>query len=97
MAIFRSQTDVLAGDGRSLGFGMVYLHLPRGLEQTQTGSGTVSLTSWEPVEDPPAVLRLADGRHLAIRVSRDALSECSRNRILRFAADWPPGSAAEPG
>jgi hypothetical protein len=73
---------------------MAYLHLPRGVEREQESSGTVSLQSWEPVEEPPTVLRLKDGRRLTIQVSRDALSDCSRNRILRFTTRWPPVGSA---
>ena len=92
MAVFRSEAEVLSEDGRGLGAGMAYLHLPRGLEREQDGNGTLSLQSWEPSGDPPTALRLKDGRQLAIQVSRDALSDCSRNRILRFTAHWPPGA-----
>jgi hypothetical protein len=66
------------------------LHLPRGRDQAQDGAGTVSLRSWEQPDEPPAELRLADGRRLPISVTRDALSDCSRNRILRFTMRWPP-------
>ncbi len=95
MAVFKSAADLLGAEGQSLGAGMVYIHLPRGLERAQDAGGTMSLKSWSPTESPPASLRLVDGRRLPIRVSRDALSECSRNRVLRFQAHWPPRSASE--
>jgi hypothetical protein len=90
VAIFKSQAAVLDGAGAVLGQGMAYLHLPLGLERAQAASGTVSLQRWEPVEQPPTTLRLADGRRLPLELARDALSECSRNRILRFTTSWPP-------
>ena len=33
---------------------------------------------------------LEDGRRLDIAVTQSALSDCSRNHILRFATSWPP-------
>lgn len=90
MPIFRAEAEVLDCADRSVGAGMAYVHLPRGLDREQDGTGTVSLRSWESDQDEPAALRLGDGRRLAISVTRDALSECSRNRILRFSAHWPP-------
>jgi len=48
------------------------------------------LRRWEPAEDVPTSLRLEDGRQLAIEVSREVFSDCSRNHILRFQAQWPP-------
>ena len=95
MAIFRSEAEVLTQSGQSLGVGMAYLHLPRGVEREQEGNGTVSLQSWEPTEDPPTELRLKDGRRLPIAVSRDALSDCSRSRILRFKTHWPPADTGD--
>lgn len=93
MAIFRSAAEVLDGAGRQLGSGTAYVHLPRGLERAQQGTGTVSLTDWQEGGGHPERLRLADGRELRIAVSRDALSDCSRHRILRFEASWPPAPA----
>jgi hypothetical protein len=90
MAVFKSEAEVVTQKGDSVGAGTAYLHLPRGMEREQDGGGTISLKTWSPSEDAPAALRLADGRRLEIRVSRDALSECSRNRVLRFQAHWPP-------
>jgi hypothetical protein len=75
---------------------MAYLHLPRGDEAEQDATGTVSLRTWQ-AEGEPTELRLADGRRLSITVTRDALSECSRNRILRFSAHWPPDGPREGG
>jgi hypothetical protein len=92
MAVFKSQAEVVSGTGQSLGDGTAYLHLPRGPNREQDVGGTISLKAWSPTEDAPAALRFADGRRLEIRVSRDALSECSRNRVLRFQAHWPPPS-----
>ncbi len=89
MAIVRSNAEVQAGDGATMGRGIAYIHLPRGHGRAQDASGTVSLREWNAAAGEPAVLLLEDGQTLAIRVSRDALSECSRNRVLRFSADWP--------
>jgi hypothetical protein len=94
MPVFKSQAAVLNEAGQELAEGMAYLHLPRGLEQAQEASGTISLKAWSSNGDQPAALRLADGRRLAISVSRDALSECSRNRVLRFTAAWPGKKAS---
>jgi hypothetical protein len=88
VAVFKSEAVVAAADGAALGSGMAYLHLPRGLEREQAAGGTVSLRSWSAGGEPTA-LELADGRRLAIEVSRDAVSECSRSRILRFKLQWP--------
>lgn len=93
MAIFRSRAEVLDAAGHQLGAGTAYVHLPRGLERAQTGTGTVSLVAWQEGGEPPSRLRFPDGRELIITVSRDALSDCSRHRILRFEAAWPPEPA----
>ena len=74
-----------------MGAGMAYIHLPHGLEQEQDGTGTVSLKSWGLEDEAPTTLQLGDGRRLTINVSRNAVSECSRNRILRFSTRWLPG------
>lgn len=87
--MFKSEALITAADGVPLGTGMAYLHLPRGLEREQEAGGTVSLRSWTAAAAEPALLQLADGRHLPINVSRDALSDCSRNRVLRFTLHWP--------
>jgi hypothetical protein len=69
---------------------MTYIHLRLGAEQAQQATGTLSLRRWEPQDDLPTSLRLADGRRLSIAVSREVVSDCSRNHILRFRASWPP-------
>lgn len=89
MAVFKSQAAVLSEAGQELAEGVAYLHLPRGLERAQEAGGTISLKTWASNGDTPTALLLADGRRLVISVSRDALSECSRNRVLRFQAKWP--------
>jgi hypothetical protein len=88
MAVFRSPAEVQTADGQVLGSGMLYLHLPRGRQQAQPASGTVSLRSWNATA-PPAAVKLPDGRLLPIEVSRDAQSDCSRSRILRLQTAWP--------
>ena len=92
MAVFKSDVVVQDPSARPLGEGKAYVHLPRGLDVAQAASGTVSLRrwEWEPTADGPSLLLLADGRTLAIAVSRDVLSDCSRKRILRFQSAWPP-------
>ena len=92
LPVFKSEAQLLSRTGQEVGEGMAYVHLPRGLQTEQEGSGTVSLKSWAASDELPDSLLLPDGRRLRIRVSRDALSECSRNRILRFQARWPPRS-----
>jgi len=90
MAVFRSEAVLLGDGGARLGAGMAYLHLPRGEGREQDVSGTMSLKSWDAAEGQPVAIQLSDQRTLTISVSRDALSECSRNRVLRFQAHWPP-------
>jgi hypothetical protein len=90
MAVFKSVVEVRDPGGASLGEGTAYIHLPRGREIRQDATGTVSLRRWEPGQEAPDHLTLADGRRLPISVSRDVLSDCSRNHILRFQATWPP-------
>jgi len=90
MSVFKSSVDVHDAGERQIGAGMAYVHLRLGPDQAQSATGTVSLRQWEPGDDLPASLRLADGRRLSIAVSREVVSDCSRNHILRFQATWPP-------
>ena len=90
MAVFKSSVDVHDADNRSIGTGMAYVHLRLAADAEQRATGTVSLRRWEPADEAPVSLQLADGRQLPIEVSREVLSECSRNHILRFQAQWPP-------
>jgi hypothetical protein len=92
VAVFKSAVEVRDQGERSLGEGMAYIHLPRGEGASQDATGTVSLRRWQLTDDPPTHLALADGRRLAIAVSRETLSDCSRNHILRFRAAWPPAA-----
>jgi len=98
MAVFKSSVNVHDAGDRSIGAGMTYVHLRLGPDAEQRVTGTVSLKRWEPADDWPAWLALADGRSLAIEVSGEVLSECSRNHILRYEASWPPlpGQATSP-
>ena len=89
MAVFKSPVEVRDPSERSVGEGMAYVHLPRGRGVPQDATGTVSLRRWEPGADVPSHLVLADARRLAISVSREVLSDCSRNHILRFRVAWP--------
>lgn len=91
MAVFKSSVVVRDGRGETIGEGMTYVHLRGPATERQDVTGTVSLEWWEPVGDPPAEVALPDGRRLRIAVSRDVLSDCSRNRIFRYRATWPPG------
>ena len=90
MAVFKSAVVVFDPHERSLGEGRAYIHLPRGHDVRQEATGTVTLRRWEPGDATPTLLGLEDGRRLGISVSREVLSECSRNHILRFQATWPP-------
>lgn len=90
MAIFKSAVTVRDPRERDIGEGMAYIHVARGEATRQDATGTVSLRRWEPADNAPAHLTLEDGRRLTISVSREVLSECSRNHILRFRASWPP-------
>src|SRR5687768_3884465 len=90
MAVFKSSVDVHDVANRSIGTGMAYLHLRLPADAVQRATGTVSLRRWEPADEAPAALQLEDGRRLSIEVGREVLSECSRNHILRFQAQWPP-------
>ena len=90
MAVFKSAVEVRDSSERAVGEGMAYVHLPRGQDVAQDATGTVSLRRWEPTADAPSHLALHDGRRLAISVSLEKLSDCSRSHILRFQASWPP-------
>ncbi len=90
MAVFKSSVVVRDGRGETIGEGMTYVHLRGPATESQDVTGTVSLEWWEPVGDPPAEVALADGRRLPVVVSRDVMSDCSRNRIFRYRATWPP-------
>jgi hypothetical protein len=95
MAVFKSSVDVHDTGDRPIGAGMAYVHLRLAADAAQRATGTVSLRRWEPAGTAPSWLQLADGRRLAIEVSHEVLSECSRNNILRFQADWPPARSAD--
>jgi hypothetical protein len=92
MAVFKSSADVRDADDRSIGSGMAYVHLRLAADAAQQATGTISLRRWEPADALPTRLLLDDGRQLAIEVSRQVVSECSRNHILRFQAHWPPAN-----
>jgi hypothetical protein len=93
MAVFKSSVEVHDASDRAIGAGMTYVHLRLSADQPQMTSGTISLKHWEPQDELPTSLRLADGRRLSIEVSRQVVSECSRNHILRYQAVWPPEDA----
>jgi hypothetical protein len=90
MAVFKSTVEVRDASNRPIGAGQAYVHLRLAADAEQRVTGTVSLRRWEPADAAPTWLTLEDGRHLSIEVSREVLSECSRNHILRFQAAWPP-------
>lgn len=94
MAVFKSGVAVRDVGDHPIGAGVAYVHLRLPADAEQQVTGTVSLREWEPVGEAPARLQFADGRLLAIAVSKEVLSDCSRNHILRFQAQWPPASAA---
>ncbi|MGE3268142.1 MAG: hypothetical protein AB7P40_05300 [Chloroflexota bacterium] len=95
MAVYKSAVQVRDASGRIVGAGMAYLHLRLGHDAEQRVTGTVSLREWAPASEPPAALALEDGRFLTIEVSREVLSECSSNHILRYQASWPPASPSD--
>jgi hypothetical protein len=90
MAVFKSNVQVHDDANQSIGEGMAYVHLPRGLDADHDAIGTVSLRRWEPAGSDPTGLILSDGRRLAISLTRSALSDCSHKHILRFQTTWPP-------
>jgi hypothetical protein len=98
MAVFKSSVEVHDAGDRPIGTGTTYVHLRLAADAEQRATGTVSLKRWAPEGEAPAWLALADGRSLPIEVSREVLSECSRNHILRYQASWPPvpGRVAPP-
>jgi hypothetical protein len=96
MAVFKSLVEVHDTGDRPIGAGMTYLHLRLPAAAEQRATGTVSLKRWEPAGEPPAWLALEDGRALPIEVSREVLSDCSRNHILRYQANWPPATPNSP-
>ena len=95
MAVFKSSVDVRDAEDRSIVTGMAYVHLRLATDAEQRATGTVSLRRWEPADDVPIALHLEDGRRLPIEVSYEKLSDCSRNHILRFQAQWPPTKPAD--
>ena len=95
MAVFKSAVEVHDAADQSIGSGTAYVHLRLAADAEQRATGTVSLRRWEPADEMPASLKLADGRLLPIEVSREVFSDCSRNHILRFQAQWPPSE--QPG
>jgi hypothetical protein len=90
MAILKSSARIYDATGHAIGEGVAYVHLPHGRDTPQAAGGTISLRRWEPDGDDPAYIVLEDGRRLDIAVTQSALSDCSRNHILRFATSWPP-------
>lgn len=95
MAVFKSSVAVRDVADRAIGAGMAYIHLRLPADTEQQATGTVSLRHWTPDGEAPARLQLEDGRLLEIAVSKEVLSECSSNHILRFQAQWPPALQPE--
>ena len=90
MAVVRVEARVVDERGGEIGAGMAAIHLPLGRSRAQQASGTVSLRQWNPAGGDPVALCWGEGESISIQVSRDAISDCSRNRILRFSASWQP-------
>jgi len=90
VAILKGNVEILAADGSVVGRGMTYLHLPRGQERAQHAGGTVSCTEWNASGGEPTHVAMPDGRIFSISVSAEAVSECSRNHILRYTTEWEP-------
>ena len=93
MAVVKSEASVISATGQELGRGTAYIHLPKGRERAQLATGTISLRSWNPGTETPTMLNLDSGPALPIEVQLEALSECSRNHILRYRAEWSPGES----
>jgi hypothetical protein len=90
MAVVRIEARLIDAEGFDIGAGTAAIHLPLGHGRAQRASGTLSLRHWKPSGGAPSALLLEQGKRLAIEVSRDAISDCSRSRILRFSAVWQP-------
>lgn len=86
----KGNAEIRSSDGRVVARGIAYLHLPRGVGVRQSAGGTVSCRMWDQTAGEPAVLAVEHGPEVRIRVSKEAVSECSRNHILRYTADWEP-------
>ena len=95
MAIIKGNAEIRSATGSLVGQGMTYLHLPRGREQSQSASGTVSCTAWNPDAGEPRVIAINDGPTLTIEVSKEAVSQCSQNHILRYTTEWAPDQSPQ--
>ena len=93
MAIVKGNAEIRADNGSVVGRGVAYLHLPRGRERAQTAGGTVSCSAWNPGAGEPSVIAIENGPTVTITVSKEAVSECSRNRILRYTTEWQPDAS----
>jgi hypothetical protein len=89
----KGNAEIRSANGAIIGRGMAYVHLPRGQGRAQTAGGTVSCTDWNPSVGEPAIIAIENGPTLPITVSKDAVSQCSRNRILRYTAQWNPDAS----
>jgi hypothetical protein len=90
MAVVRIEARLIDAEGVDLGAGTAAIHLPLGRGRAQQASGTLALRQWNPSGGQPAALLTDEIGRLPIEVSRDAISDCSRSRILRFSAAWQP-------
>lgn len=93
MAIVKGNAEIRAADGSIVGRGMAYLHLPRGHGRAQTAGGTVSCTDWHPGSGQPEIIAIENGPTLSITVSKEAVSQCSQNHILRYTTEWNPDAS----
>ncbi|MFN0073896.1 MAG: hypothetical protein ACKVVP_20645 [Chloroflexota bacterium] len=90
MAIIKGIAELRSAGGELVGSGMAYLHLPKGKGVAQAVGGTVSCTTWHPDAGAPTSLMIERGPTLTISVSKEAVSQCSQNHILRYTATWVP-------
>jgi len=97
MAIIKGNAEIRSATGSVVGQGMMYLHLPRGREQAQSAGGTVSCTAWNPDAGEPRLIAIDDGPTLTIEVSKEAVSQCSQNHILRYTTEWDPDQSPQRG
>jgi len=94
VAIVKGSAEILSATGTCIGRGIAYVHLPRGKDLLQTATGTVSCTEWHEGAEPPEMVQIEGYEPLTVSVSREAISECSRNHILRFSTSWTARKSA---
>ena len=91
MSVHKSAARLLSAEGKLIGEGRAYVHLPRPASEPQRAQGTLALDWWD--DRAPSAhalqLELQDGPTLALEVESDRLSGCINGRVLRYRAAWP--------